>query len=330
MRQLQGIHHVTAVTSSAEDIYAFFTNTLGLRLVKKTVNQDDIRTYHLFFADDQGSPGTDMTFFDFRGSIKVKRGTNEIYKTGFRVTNHASLVYWQKRFQHYRIKHDAIKTLLGRSYLNFFDFDDQEYALFSDEGLPGIAAGEPWKKGPVPDEFAIVGLGPIFIRVNDLPLMTDTLVNHLGMRLVGKEHQYSIFEMGQGGNGGTVVIDNQPLMAPVIQGFGTVHHVAFRVTNRDDLEEWRIYYNDKGITNSGYVNRFYFESLYARVYPRVLFEIATDGPGFIDDEEPYETLGETLALPPQFRNRRELIQRMVRPIDTVRSKRVFKKEYFES
>jgi glyoxalase family protein len=327
MRQLKGIHHVTATTSSAEKIYDFFTLVLGLRLVKKTVNQDDINTYHLFFADDQGSAGTDMTFFDFRGSFKAKRGTNEIYRTGFRVKDDASLVYWEKRFARLGVQFEKIQNIFNRKVIYFSDFDNQEYALFSDEGLGGVPGGIPWHKGPIPDEFAIIGLGPIFIRVNDLALMTDKLVNHMGMRLVKKEKQFTLFEMAEGGNGASVIIDHQMMMANAVPGFGTVHHVAFRVDNRDDLEEWRLYYNERQIPNSGYVDRFYFESLYARVYPRILFEIATDGPGFIDDEEPYETLGETLALPPKFRNRRELIDRVVRQFDTKRSNKVFPKEY---
>ena len=132
---LGGVHHVTAITSSAKDIYEFFTRILGLRLVKKTVNQDDVRAYHLFFADDRGNPGTDMTFFDFGQSQQAVRGTNEIYRTSFRVKDNQSLAYWLKRFQRYQVKHEPIKTIFGRQWLNFVDFDDQGYTLVSDEGI---------------------------------------------------------------------------------------------------------------------------------------------------------------------------------------------------
>jgi glyoxalase family protein len=327
MKSLKGIHHVTAVTSSAEKIYQFFTEVLSLRLVKKTVNQDDINTYHLFFADDAGNAGTDITFFDFRGSTKAKRGTNEIYCTGLRVKDDASLEYWLKRFDKFSIKHEPLKIMFNRKVLFFSDFDDQQYALFSDQGLSGVPGGTPWKKGPVPDEFSIIGLGPIFIRVHDLKAMSDVLINHYQMRMIDKEDQYTLFEMAEGGNGGSVIIDHQMMMANAVPGFGTIHHVAFRVDNKDDLDEWRIYYNKQHIANSGYVDRFYFESLYARPYPRILFELATDGPGFIDDEETYETLGETLALPPAYRNRKELILRVVRQFNTKRSDKVYPKEY---
>jgi glyoxalase family protein len=327
MRTLKGIHHVTAITSSAEKIYQFFTQVLGLRLVKKTVNQDDINTYHLFFADDAGNAGTDITFFDFRGSTKAKRGTNEIYCTGLRVKDDQSLEYWLKRFQKFSVKYEPIKSMFNRKVLFFSDFDDQQYALFSDQGILGVPAGTPWHKGPVPDEFAIIGLGPILIRVSDLKAMSEVLTKHYEMRLIDKEQQFTLFEMAEGGNGGSVIIDHQMMMANAVPGFGTIHHVAFRVENKDDLDDWRIYYNEQHISNSGYVDRFYFESLYARPYSRILFELATDGPGFIDDEESYETLGETLALPPSFRNRKELILRVVRQFNTKRSDKVFPKEY---
>lgn len=328
MRQLYGIHHVTAVTSSAQDIYQFFTYVLGMRLVKKTVNQDDVKAYHLFFADDRGNAGTDMTFFHFPRVAKARHGTNEIYRTSFRVADDEALAYWEKRLTHYQVKHEPVKTIFGRKFLYFSDFDDQLYALVSDENVPGIPSGEPWKKGPVPNEYGILGLGPIFIRVSHPDIMNDRLVNHLGMRFVKKEESLTLFEMAEGGNGGSVIIDFQRFLPPAQPGFGTVHHVAFRIPDQDTLHEWRIYFNEKKIPNSGYVNRFYFESLYSRLYPNILFEFATDGPGFIDDEEDVEHLGETLALPPHLRNRRELIERMIVPLDTRRSHLTLEKEYF--
>src|SRR5690554_3440070 len=167
MNELKGIHHVTAITSSAEKNYEFFTYVLGLRLVKKTINQDDIQTYHLFFADDVGSPGTDMTFFDFPGIPKGVHGTDEIAKTSFRVPDDAALEYWVKRFDRLEVKHKGITEQFGKKTLSFVDFDDQQYQLISDENNKGVASGTPWQKGPIPLEYAITGLGPIFIRVSN-------------------------------------------------------------------------------------------------------------------------------------------------------------------
>lgn len=328
MKQLNGIHHVTAITSSAEKNYAFFTHILGMRLVKKTVNQDDINTYHLFFADDRGNAGTDVTFFDFRGINKAIKGTNELSRIGLRVKDDQSLTYWIKRFNHYEIKHEAIKELFGKKVLFFNDFDDQEYALFSDENNIGIESGTPWLNGPVPIEFGITGLGPIFIRVKLIDTMKKVLEDVMGMHYTCTESQYTLYEMGFGGNGASVILDDQPLLEDAYQGFGGVHHVAFRVDDKEDIDLWINHLNSIHAGHSGLVDRFYFKSLYTRLYPGILFEFATEGPGFIDDEESYEILGEKLALPPKFRNRRDYIESIVRPLDTVRSTKHFIKEYF--
>lgn len=325
---LLGIHHVTAITSSAEKVYDFFTYVLGLRLVKKTINQDDIHTYHLFFADDKGSAGTDMTFFDFKGIQKGMHGNNEITRTSFRVPNDAAIDYFVKRFIHYKVNHQPVKEVFGKKVLEFEDFDGQLYALYSDEKNVGIKSGTPWLKGPVPNEFSITGLGPIYLTVKNLELMDYVLVDILGMRKTGKESNLHLYEMGEGGNGGSVILVHNSLIIDGYQGYGTVHHVAFRVSDTNALKSWITKLTSLKIPHSGYVDRFYFESLYSRIYPQILFEFATDGPGFIDDEESYEVLGEKLALPPRFRNHRDYVEKIVRPIDTVRSTKVFEKEYF--
>lgn len=327
--ELRGIHHVTAITSSAEKIYDFFTYILGLRLVKKTVNQDDIDTYHLFFADDLGNPGTDMTFFDFKGIGKAIHGNNEIKRTGFRVKDDKALKYWLKRFKHYNVKHSEIETIFNTKVIYFEDFDNQLYALFSDELNEGIKAGVPWVNGPVPEEYAIIGLGPIFISVNKIDSMDNILKHVFNMKKVKEEGNDHLYEMGQGGNGGRLIVTHDKSLNPSYQGYGGIHHIAFRVKDSEELNLWQNKLNNLGAPNSGYVDRFYFESLYTRLYPNILFEIATDGPGFIDDEESYENLGETLALPPKFRNDRSYVESKVRHIDTVRSNKVFKKEYFD-
>lgn len=325
VNELKGIHHVTAITSSAEKNYEFFTYVLGMRLVKKTVNQDDIQTYHLFFADDKGSAGTDMTFFDFPGIPKGSHGTNEIFKTSFRVPNDAALDYWVKRFDRLEVKHSGIKEQFGKKTLSFVDFDDQQYQLISDEHNEGVASGTPWQNGPVPLEHAITGLGPIFVRIANLDYFKEVLEKVLQFREVNSEGAFHLFEVGEGGNGAQVVVEYNPVLPNAIQGFGTVHHAAFRVEDRNVLEEWIKRMGDFGFQTSGYVNRHFFESLYARVAPQILFEFATDGPGFMGDE-PYETLGEKLSLPPFLEPQREEIEKMVRPIDTVRSTKDLTKE----
>lgn len=326
MNAIKGAHHVTAITSSAEKIYEFFTYVLGLRLVKKTVNQDDIQTYHLFFADDAGSPGTDVTFFDFPGVPKGVHGTDEIFKTSFRVPDDEALVYWVKRFNRLNIKHSGIQEQFGKQTLSFVDFDEQHYQLISDEKNQGVEAGTPWKKGPVPLEYAIIGLGPVFVRVSNFDYFKSVLEQVLLFKEVAKEGSFHLFEMGEGGNGAQVIVEYNSVLPRARQGYGTVHHAAFRVENRAELEEWMKQYQSFRVPNSGYVERYYFGSLYANISPGILFELATDGPGFMGDE-PYETLGEKLALPPFLEAQREEIEKSVRSIDTVRSTKELDKEY---
>ncbi len=327
MRKIHGIHHATLMTSDAIKIYEFFTYTLGMRLVKKTVNQDDIHTYHLFFADEGGHAGTDVTFFDFKGNRKAVKGTDEIAKTGLRVPSNEAIDYWVKRFEHLKVNQHGKTTLFDRQAVFFEDFDGQEYFIISDEGLDGVNAGTPWHNGPVPDEYQIIGLGPVYFRVSNLQQFQHVLVNHLGFKQMDANDRLSIYEVEPGGNGASVIVEKTTGIPRGIQGDGAIHHVAFRVNDKKDLSLWLDYFNSQHIRHSGHVDRFYFKSLYTRLYPNMLFEFATEGPGFLDEEETYETLGETLALPPRFKNNRRLIEKQIRMFDTKRSDKKFVKEY---
>lgn len=314
--EIRGIHHVTAMTSSAEKNYHFFTEVLGMRLVKKTVNQDDIQTYHTFFADDRGNPGTDMTFFDFPNNPKGVQGNNSISRTSLRVPSDAALDYWLDRFAEFDVAHEGISTIFGKKVIRFHDFDDQRYQLVSDEGDTGVAPGIPWQEGPVPHDYAIVGLGPVELTVSYYTKLRHWLVDKLGFREVAKEGDFTLFETGEGGNGGSLIVKEDHNQANGQQGYGEVHHVAIRVPDREALTYWQTVLEEDGLRHSGYVDRFYFESLYVRV-GYILFEFATDGPGFMGDE-PYETLGERLSLPPFLESKREMIESAVRPFDTTR------------
>ena len=326
MNELKGLHHVTAITSSAEKIYQFFTYILGMRLVKKTVNQDDIQTYHLYFTDDVGAPGTDMTFFDFPGIPKGIHGTNEISKISFRVPSDLALEYWLKRFNRLEVENSGIKEQFGKKSISFVDFDDQQYQLISDEFNVGVVSGTPWENGPIPSEYAITGLGPIFVRTSYYDYFKEVLEKVFFMRKIEQEDAFHLFEMGDGGNGAQVIVEHNTILPQARQGFGTVHHTAFRVEDRSELEEWQKRLESFKLPNSGFVERYYFGSLYSNIAPSVLFELATDGPGFMEDE-PYETLGEKLSLPPFLEENREQIEQLVRPLDTVRSTKRFEKEY---
>lgn len=304
---------------------SFFNEVLGMRLVKKTVNQDYINTYHLFFADDAGNAGTDMTFFDFKGVSKGKHGTNEITRTSFRVPSDKAIEYFLERFEKFNVKHDGIQEMFGRKILPFEDFDGQLYQLISDENDNGVAPGVAWKNGPVPEEYGIYGLDPVFLTVSQFTAFKsafETVYLFKETQSVGKYH---LFETGSGGNGASVIIIDDSTSNTAYQGYGTIHHVAFRVPDETELNKWIERLQTYNLPNSGFVDRFFFKSLYARLVMPILFEIATDGPGFMGDE-PYETLGEKLSLPPLLEEQRDYIEKQVRHLDTVRSTKNMKEE----
>jgi glyoxalase family protein len=275
---LGGIHHVTAITSSAQKIYDFFTNILGLKLAKLTVNQDDYETYHLYFTDEEGHAGTDMTFFDFPGIPKGRHGTDEINRTSFRVPSDESLHYWKVRFAKAEVKHGNIFTRFGKKYLEFEDFDGQRYQLISDENNEGVAAGQPWQLSNVAPEHAITGLGPVFVKVSDSQNLKAILEEVFGFRESAVEGSMTLFETADGGNGASLIIE-QSVDEASWQGFGTVHHLALRTKTPETLKNWIDRIENYRLPDSGLVDRFYFSSEYVRVAPGVLFEIATDSPG---------------------------------------------------
>ena len=320
--QLTGFHHLTAVTADAPRNHAFYTQTLGLRLVKKTVNQDDVSAYHLFYADGLASPGTDITFFDWPVG-RERRGTHSIVQTGLRVATAASLAWWEKRLGQLNVDHGKIVQRDGRATLEFEDFEGQRLALIADEKS---GAGHPWEKSPVPAEHQIRGLGPIMISVPNVRTTDAVLTNIMNMQrvreyalptagAVGTERDVHVYQMGAGGPQGELHVLVEPGARPASPGAGGVHHVAFRTPTFEEYDAWAERLTELGVRSSGPVDRFYFRSLYFREPNGILFEIATDGPGFAADE-PMETLGQRLALPPFLEGRREAIERGLKPLET--------------
>ncbi|WP_430596739.1 ring-cleaving dioxygenase [Enterococcus sp. DIV0175] len=313
--QIRGLHHVTAMTSSATKIYRFFTDVLGLRLAKKTVNQDDIETYHLYFTDENGAPGTDMTFFDFPYRSKGSKGTNSISRVSFRVPDDSALNFWHERLSEYQVAHSDIKERFGKKYLEFEDFDNQSYQLISDQQNHGVAAGVPWTKSNVPTQFALIGLGPVFVRVSRLENIKQILKTLLGFHETAKEGNFHQFEVGEGGNGATIIVEVRNDLPDAIEGFGNIHHLALRVADKQALRYWIQQIQQVELPDSGFIDRFYFQSEYFLASSHVLFELATDGPGFFEDEEKNHA-GEKLSLPPAFEEKRLAIEEIVRPFDT--------------
>ncbi len=311
--QLTGIHHLTAVTADASGNHRFYTQTLGLRLVKKTVNQDDTSAYHLFYADGLASPGSDITFFDWP-TPRERRGTHSIVGTGLRVSGEASLKWWAERLAAAGVSHGRIRERGGRLLLDFEDPEGQRITLVDDAG-----AGEahPWDRSPVPAEHQIRGLGPITISVSELKHTDAVLTRVMEMRHT-REFRHDtrtvhVYEMGAGGPAAELHVRVEPDLAAAQPGAGGVHHVAFRTPDEASYQACAERLRAMRVPSSGPVDRFYFQSLYFREPNGILFEIATDGPGFATDE-PLESLGETLSLPPFLEGRRAEIERNLKPL----------------
>lgn len=312
--QLAGIHHLTAVTANASRNHAFYTRTLGLRLVKKSVNQDDASAYHLFYADGKATPGTDLTFFDWPAA-RERRGTHSIVRTGLRAGNEASLKWWAARFAAEAVSQEPIGIRDGRLTLDFEDFEGQRLSLVVDE--KPHAAANPWEKSPVPAEHQLLGLGPITISIPSLEPTERVLTQVMNLRRVREYHSASgstvhVFEMGRGGPAAELHVAVEPGLPVVRPGAGGVHHVAFRTTVAD-YDRWADRLQQLGVPSSGPVDRYYFKSIYFREPNGILFELATDEPGFAVDE-PMETLGERLALPPFLEGRRKDIEAGLKPL----------------
>ncbi|MCB8838841.1 ring-cleaving dioxygenase [Aurantimonas sp. VKM B-3413] len=311
---LTGIHHLTAITADAPGNVKFYTDVLGLRLVKKTVNQDDTSAYHLFYADGKASPGTDITFFDWPAPRET-RGTHSISRTGLRVAGPESLAYWHDRLAKADVTLGEIRELDGRQSLDFEDPEGQRLRLVVDGG-----AGEanPWDASTVPAEHQIRGLGPITISVPDLARTEPVLTVLMNMRQARTYEAAGatvhVFEMGEGGPAAELHVAVEPHLSPASQGAGGVHHVAFRTPSVEALHEWTERVKSYRVPSSGEVERYYFRSLYFREPNGVLFEIATDGPGFAVDE-PMESLGQSLSLPPFLEGRRASIEAKLKPLD---------------
>ncbi|MFS0596432.1 ring-cleaving dioxygenase [Peribacillus frigoritolerans] len=320
--ELKGLHHVSAITAKAGNNFEFYTKVLGMRLIKKTVNQDDVRVYHLFYGDQIGSPGTELTFFEIPNAARTHEGNNSISEISLRVRDDEALGYWKKRFVEFNVEHDEISSRFERKVLSFKDPEGQRLLLVSDQDNNGVDGGFPWDGSPVPQEFSILGLGPVKLTVPNIEQTESVLIEVLGFRKSGTypsvirgQNPIVVYETGEGGTGAELHIEERNDIPRERLGRGGVHHVAFRVDDEEELRKWVEKISESKFVNSGYVDRFYFRSLYFREPNGILFELATDGPGFeVDEAEQH--LGENLALPPFLESKRRDIESNLKPLNT--------------
>ena len=313
---LLGWHHVTAITGDAPGSLRFYRDVLGLRLVKRTVNQDDVSAYHLFFADARGTPGTDVTFFDWPNTPPHRAGVSDISRIGLRVPMGA-IDWWRAHLGRGGMATADLSGAGGRRTLQVLDPEGQRLALIESSDEPHPPAPVPWTGGDVPPDAAIRGLGPITLTVRRAAPTIAVLTGVLGFEQV-EEHAVGsgrdvVLRVGVDGAPGEVLLEERPDLPMMRQGRGGVHHVALRTADDASQLRWLDRLRDAGIANSGIVDRFYFRSLYFREPNGILFELATDGPGFSADE-PAERLGDRLALPPLLEPRRREIEAGLAPL----------------
>ncbi len=304
--KLEGIHHITAITADAPRNVEFYAGTLGLRLVKKTVNQDDPTIYHLFYADEEGSAGSDITFFEYPGAPQGRAGAGMVHRIAWRVASSDALAFWDER-----LTREGINTEREGTSLRFTDPEGLDLELVVDDsGDPPLRAHHP----EIPQEVALLGFDAVRAYTSD-PASSESLLSQaLGFSHVERD----AWEARGDERGGRYVYDAAPAQRGM-SGAGTVHHVAW-ASQLDEHEAWRERIATAGMDVTPVIDRFYFRSIYFREPSGVLFEIATLGPGFTADE-PLETLGEALSLPPAFESLRERVERELTPLPNPRELR---------
>jgi glyoxalase family protein len=311
-KQLHGIHHVTAIAGDPQENVDFYVGILGLRLVKRSVNQDDPGTYHLFYADAVGSPGTDLTFFAWPGALHGRDGTGQITTVSLAIPSTA-LAYWTKRLTDHGITVVGPTRRFDEEVLAFSDVHGQAIELVA---APDALARrwQFWSGGPVPSDHAIRGIHGITVKEAaehpTVPFITGQLGFHLTAEAGGRQR----YALGPGGSGAwldLIVAAGAPRGQVAV---GAIHHVAWRTPDDASQQQWWQHLRSLGVPISEIIDRFWFHSIYFREPGGVLFEIATDGPGFAVDEA-VEDLGTRLVLPPWLEPRRSEIERALPPIE---------------
>jgi glyoxalase family protein len=302
--RLEGIHHVTAITADAPGNVDFYTRVLGLRLVKKTVNQDDPTVYHLFYADENGSPGSDLTFFEYPGLPRGRAGGGMVHTVSFRVASEEALSFWV-----YRLGHEGIESELDGLRLRFADPEGMglELAAVETEDAPLVAVHP-----EIPAELAIQGFDGVRAYAEVPDASRGFLEGTLGFEPDGE----AAWEL-RGEERGSFYAYDEPPAERGLSGAGTVHHVAWS-SPMDEHDVWRERVAQAGARPTPVIDRFYFRSVYFREPSGVLFELATLGPGFTADE-PLETLGEALSLPPAYEPLRERLEQVLTPLPAPRA-----------
>jgi glyoxalase family protein len=305
---LAGIHHVTSITGDVQRCVDFYASVLGLRFVKKSINQDMPDTYHIYFGDYVGSPGTAMTFFGWPKWPKRRAGSGQVTTVSFSVPE-GSLEFWNKRLRKLGVQAGAASRF-GVDAIVVTDPDGIELELVA---APSHQPFVPWRDGPIDADHAIRGFHSVTMTVAESAATFDLLLKTMGFRKADQEGRRTRLETGKGGPHSILDVVESPEGPEGEESIGTVHHVAWRADDAAHQAEWREALVKAGRNVTPVIDRYYFKSIYYREPGGVLFEIATDGPGFTADETA-EALGSSLSLPPWFQVRREKLDETLPPI----------------
>ena len=307
--KLHGIHHITAIATDPQRNLDFYTQVLGLRLVKRTVNFDDPGSYHFYFGDGAGTPGTIITFFPWPGMRRGSRGTSQVVAISFAIP-YSAMGYWKSRLQDAHILAEETAPRHGDLVLRLTDPDGLMLELITSHHLQDVSLDF---RNEVPHEFAIRGFHAPTLEVQNLKLTEELLTDVFGFEIIAEEKNRRRFSLDQKSPSRQLDVVEQPDGALGNIAAGTVHHIAFRAANDNEQRQWREKLTDLGFAVTPVIDRQYFHSIYFREPARILFEIATDAPGFMIDE-PLDQLGEQLKLPPQFESQHAAIERALPPI----------------
>jgi glyoxalase family protein len=306
--KLRGIHHITAIASDPQRNVDFYTQILGLRLAKRTVNFDDPSTYHFYFGDRTGRPGSTITFFAWPGARRGIRGTGQVISASFAIPA-TSIEYWKARLAEHRVFCEEIPSRFNAPGLRLTDTDGLLLELIESAQLDDVDLKY---ESEVPQKFAIHGFHAPTLEVQQTG-PTEELLKTLGFELVGEEESRRRLSVNSKSTSAQVDLVERPEGQFGVNSAGTVHHIAFRCANEKEQSRWRKELVDLGLHVTPVIDRFYFHSIYFREPGGILFEIATEGPGFTVDE-PVKQLGESLKLPPQYEQHRAEIEHALPPI----------------
>ncbi len=306
--QINGIHHITAIAGNPQQNVDFYTQVLGLRMIKLTVNFDDPGTYHLYYGDEVGNPGTILTFFPFRGAPQGRRGTGQATTIAYSIPE-GTIGYWMERFKSHNVAFEEPAARFDEEALVFYDPDNLQLELV----VHADDARAPWDGGPVPPEYGIRGFYSVALGVERCERTAALLTETLGFRPTQEADSRFRYATGDGVPGAIVDVLCHPTEMPGRVAVGAVHHVAWRTPGDEEQLAWRKEIASLGYNVTPVIDRQYFRSIYFREPGGVLFEIATDPPGFTYDESVAE-LGTSLKLPPWLEPRRALIEQSLPPL----------------